>query len=152
MLLDEEKKFANEFVRELEDGEVLFSEGDESREMYVVKAGQIIVTKKSKDSEVVLATLRKGDFVGDMALLESLPRSATARAKGHAKLLALQPGGFLLKIRRDPTFAFEMLQKLSARLRLTNQKLLHLLDNGQVTSESVRKIVEGSEFNLVDKS
>ena len=93
-----------------------------------------------------MALLKKGDFVGEMSLLESLPRSATARAQGPTKLLAIQPGGFLLKIRRDPTFAFEMLQSLSKRIRVTNDSMLREIGRAESTSESLRAIVQSSEF------
>lgn len=144
--LDENKKFAQEANREFNDGDLIFMEGDDSREMYVVVEGEVIVSKKSNKGEVTLATLRKGDFVGEMSLLESLPRSATARAKGRTKLLAIQPGGFLLKIRRDPTFAFEMLQALSRRIRLTNDNLMKELNRDGSTTASLKAIIQGSEF------
>lgn len=138
----EDKKFAQEAVRVYEDGEVIFREGEDSREMYVVKEGEVVVMKDSKRGEITLATLRKGDFVGEMSLLESLPRSATARAKGKTKLLAIHPGGFLLKIRRDPTFAFEMMQALSRRIRVTNENLMR-----ELNSEAAGRIIANSEFD-----
>ena len=121
-------------------------EGDDSREMYVVLQGEVTVSKKSGLGEVTLATLHRGEFVGEMSLLESLPRSATARAKGETKLLSIQPGGFLLKIRRDPTFAFEMLQSLSRRIRFTNDSLMKELNRVGSTPESLRAIIQGAEF------
>ncbi len=133
--------------RVFEQGEIIFTEGDDSREMYVVVSGGVEVIKKTKSGEVHLAKLNKGDFVGEMSLLESLPRSATARAIGTTKLLVIQPGGFLLKIRRDPTFAFEMLQSLSRRIRLTNESLVKELSHEKVSSEALRQIVSGSEFS-----
>jgi CRP-like cAMP-binding protein len=145
--LDDSKKFAAESNLTFNDGDVIFTEGDESREMYVVIEGQVVVTKKSNKGEITLAVLRKGDFVGEMSLLESLPRSATARAKGRVRLLAIQPGGFLLKIRRDPTFAFEMLQTLSRRIRVTNDQLVKELNREGATPESLKAIIQGAEFN-----
>lgn len=121
-------------------------EGDDSREMYIVISGEIVVTKNSGAGEVTLANLHRGEFVGEMSLLESLPRSATARSKGTTKLLAIQPGGFLLKIRRDPTFAFEMLQSLSRRIRLTNDNLMRELNRAGATPDSLRAILQGAEF------
>ncbi|HVK62035.1 MAG TPA: cyclic nucleotide-binding domain-containing protein [Bdellovibrionales bacterium] len=143
-LLDE--KFAQESLREFADGDLIFSEGDDSREMFVVVEGEVVVTKKSGLSEVTLAHVRRGEFVGEMSLLESLPRSATARAKGTTKLLAIQPGGFLLKIRRDPTFAFEMLQVLSRRIRMTNEALMGELGKANLSKESLKAIIQGAEF------
>jgi len=139
-------KFSQESQLELEDGETLFTEGDEGREMYVVTAGEVVVSTKTAQGSLTLATLRKGDFVGEMSLLESLPRSATAKAKGKVRLLVIQPGGFLLKIRRDPTFAFEMLQSLSRRIRKTNEALLSELNKEDASLESMKSILQSAEF------
>lgn len=114
------EKFSQECVRSYGDGEVIFREGDASFDMYVVQSGSVLVTKGG----LQLAQFSRGDFLGEMSLLESLPRSATAVAHGPVRLLCIQPGGFLLKIRRDPTFAFELMQSLSRRIRLTNERLL----------------------------
>jgi len=139
-------KFAQESARDFEEGDIVFLEGDDGREMYVVVSGEVVVSKKSGKSEVELARLGKGDFVGEMSLLESLPRSATARAVGKTKLLVIHPGGFLLKIRRDPTFAFEMLQTLSRRIRVTNDNLMKELGRSDSSIESLKAILHGSEF------
>jgi CRP-like cAMP-binding protein len=141
------KRFSEDHVKTLESGSILFEEGDDSRDMFVIQDGEIEIIKKTPSGEVLLTTLRRGDFVGEMALLESLPRSASARAKGRAKLLVIQPGGFLLKIRRDPTFAFEMLQALSRRIRLTNEKLLTIMDKNEQSKGIVRDILNSLEFD-----
>ncbi|NUM89383.1 MAG: cyclic nucleotide-binding domain-containing protein [Bdellovibrionales bacterium] len=135
------ERFAQEGVRAFGPGDVVFREGDNTHEMYVVCEGEVEVTKKTEKGDMTLAVLRKGDFLGEMSLLESLPRSATARAKGSARLLCIQPGGFLLKIRRDPTFAFELLQALSRRIRSVNERLAHQLSDDRVVLEKVRKIL-----------
>lgn len=144
--LESQFKFAQEQLREIGDGDQIFHEGDDSREMYVVVEGEVVVSKKSAKGEITLAHLHKGDFVGEMSLLESLPRSATARAKGKTKLLVIHPGGFLLKIRRDPTFAFEMLQSLSRRIRLTNDNLMKELNRVGNSTDSLKAILQGAEF------
>lgn len=148
--LEGEKKFAQESTLRLADGEVIFHEGDNSSEMYVVVEGEVAVSKKSARGDIHLATLHRGEFVGEMSLLESLPRSATARAKGNTKLLVIHPGGFLLKIRRDPTFAFEMLQILSKRIRLTNEALMSELNRSGHSSESLKNILNSAEYNHAD--
>jgi CRP-like cAMP-binding protein len=99
--------------------------------MYVIKRGAVEVTKSLNGRTVVLATLTRGSFFGEMSLLESLPRNATVRAKGDTQLLVIEPGGLLLKIRRDPTFAFEMLQHMSRRIRDLDEQLMHVLYDGK---------------------
>lgn len=140
------EKFAAESARSFTSGEVIFLEGDDSREMFIVLEGTVEVVKKHARGEIKLATIERGEFLGEMSLLESLPRSATARAIGSVKLLAIHPGGFLLKIRRDPTFAFEMMQVLSRRIRVTNDSLMKAMSRGESSIESLKKIIQGAEF------
>jgi CRP-like cAMP-binding protein len=58
-----------------------------------------------------------------MSVLESLPREATAHAVGPTRLLALGQGALLLRLRQDPSFALEMLNRLSGRIRTLNERL-----------------------------
>lgn len=138
------KRFTDQHVVNFKDGEILFREGDLSREMYIVQQGAVEVFKNVEDKTIVLGRVERGHMVGEMSLLESLPRSATAKAVGETTLLVLEPGSFLLKIRRDPTFAFELMKQLSDRIRQTNDKLVALLINEQVSRSSLQKIIESN--------
>lgn len=143
-----QEHFSSDSVRVFEPGDIIFSEGDDSREMFVVLEGNVEVVKVSpRGGEVKLAALDRGEFLGEMSLLESLPRSATARAINKVQLLSIQPGGFLLKIRRDPTFAFEIMQSLSRRIRVTNDALIKAMSRGDTSVESLRQIIQGAEFD-----
>lgn len=117
-----------EFEESYAHGDLIVREGDTSRHMYVIQTGRVEITKRIGGDEVTLAILDKGDFFGEMSLLESLPRDANARAVGPTRLLVINPGGLLLRIRRDPTFAFEMLHKLSGRIRAQNRRLVELVE------------------------
>jgi CRP/FNR family transcriptional regulator, cyclic AMP receptor protein len=114
-------------VERFADGEIIVREGETGREMYVIHRGAVEVTKSLGGRTVVLATLQRGSFFGEMSLLESEPRSATVRAKGDTELLVIEPGALLLKIRRDPTFAFEMMQHMSRRIRDLDNQLMAVL-------------------------
>lgn len=107
---------------QLADGEYLFREGDTGHEMFVVQEGSVRITK----GQLVLAVLERGDFLGEMSLLEGLPRDADACAEGPTRVLVIGQGGLLLRIRRDPTFAFELLKRLSGRIRALNARVLDL--------------------------
>lgn len=119
---------AKELERTYADGESIVAEGDHSRDMFVIQNGRVRITKKVGEREIELATLERGDFFGEMSLLESLPRDATARAMGETQLLVISAGALLVRMRRDPTFAFEMLHRLSGRVRVLNARLVGLLD------------------------
>ena len=70
-------------------GETLFAEGDPGEEAYVIAEGEIEIVKISSGRDVLLAVRTSGDVIGETALLEMAPRSATARARGACKLLAI---------------------------------------------------------------
>jgi len=103
------------------DGELIVTNGDIGTEMYIITKGEVEASKVVNGETVVLARLKRGEFFGEMSLLEGLPRSADIRAVGETELLAMSSGGLLLRIRRDPTFALEMLQVFSSRLRHTTE-------------------------------
>lgn len=136
-----EKKFEHELVESFGDGECIFEEGATDRDLYVVQEGVVQIIKSTPQGRVQIAEFKKGDFFGEMSLLQSLPRYAGAFAKGEVKLLILKPAGFLLKIRRDPTFAFEMLQQMSLRVKLTNERLFEVMNRFQLPLDQVQEVV-----------
>jgi CRP/FNR family transcriptional regulator, cyclic AMP receptor protein len=123
----------NEQDYSYDDGQYLFREGETGTEMFVVQQGQVLVTRHAGDQEIPLATLGRGDFLGEMALLEGLPRDANARAVGPTQVLAMGQGGLLMLIRRDPTFALELLNCLSGRVRQLNAKVSQLTEKSILT-------------------
>src|SRR5262245_25167727 len=98
--------------------------------MFVIRRGSVRVFKASPRGEVELAVLTKGDFFGEMSVLEGLPRDASAQAVGEAEVLVMTAGALLVRLRRDPTFAFELLRRLSGRVRSLNARLVQALDDG----------------------
>ena len=139
-LLDDEARFEHEMVEAYADGECIFEEGDVGRDLYIVQSGEVKILKKVQSQNIEIATFTKGDFFGDMALLQSIPRYAGAYASGsETRLLILKPAGFLLKIRRDPTFAFEMLQQMSLRVKVSNDRVLELIEKFKLPKDEVQK-------------
>jgi len=142
MSIRRESRFEHEIVEDFEDGECIFEEGDSGRDLYIVQSGAVRITKETPQGRFDLAEFKKGDFFGDMALLQSLPRYAAANAKGATRLLILKPAGFLLKIRRDPTFAFEMLQQMSYRVKMSNDRLLKIVEQYGLPSHEIQAILK----------
>jgi CRP-like cAMP-binding protein len=132
------KAFRQHEIQSFADGEIIFTEGDTSSEMYVIRTGKVEISKHVGGHPIRLAVLDRGSFFGEMSLLEGLPRSATARATGETQLLVLRPGSLLLQIRRDPTFAFELLQQLSGRIRELNEKLVFRLATAEFGNRLAR--------------
>ena len=91
--------------------------------MYVIREGRVQVSKLSDDGrEKILEFFEKGDFFGEMSLLDDAPRSASVRALTDTRILALSRADFLSVLRRSPDVAMAVVQELARRLRETGEQ------------------------------
>ncbi len=105
-------------------GQVIFRQGDVGRDVYILQSGQVSIAQKIGMEERPLAVLEKGDFFGEMALLEEYPeRSATAIALTEVEALCLSGTDFEELVRNKPRVALRMMAKLSERVREANRRL-----------------------------
>jgi CRP/FNR family cyclic AMP-dependent transcriptional regulator len=115
------------FGREFKRGEALFHEGEPGKEMYVIQAGKVNITKTVRDTEKILATLGAGEFFGEMAILNNKPRSAGAVMAEDGKLLVIDPKTFEAMIRGNVEIAVRLIKKLSDRLQEADEQIENLL-------------------------
>jgi len=110
------------FVKHFTEGTVVFREGDEGDEMYILQSGKVAIKRRVPHGEITLAVLEKGDFFGEMAILERLPRSASAEVVEAGDFIVIS--GELLgdMIKATPEIAVRMLRKYSLRLRETSKQ------------------------------
>src|SRR5579864_8365195 len=104
-------------------GEIIFREGDLGTEMYIISEGKVEILNRMGEDDRVLAVLEKGDFFGEMSVLEDLPRAASARALTDTKLLQINGSTFDQMLQGNPEIAVRMMRKLSRRLRETDELL-----------------------------
>src|SRR5213076_2420901 len=105
-------------------GTFLFRTGDEGNAFYFIEHGKIRICVRATDGhEVTLTELRRGDFFGEMALLNGQRRSADAVVADGARLAILSREHFLSFMRSSPDVALEMLTALANRLRHTDELL-----------------------------
>jgi CRP-like cAMP-binding protein len=91
--------------------------------MYIIREGRVKVTKLSDDGrEKILEFLDEGAFVGEMALFERAPRSASVKTLSPVRLLALSRNDFIGLLRKSPDLAMSVIQELSRRLRTINEQ------------------------------
>ncbi|MCW2241890.1 cyclic nucleotide-binding domain-containing protein [Azospirillum canadense] len=104
-------------------GEVLFRQGDPSGCVLWVRHGEIEVLREHGDASILIGHVRGGEWLGEMGVIESRPRSATARASmdGAAEVLGAQD--FLDRVSRDAALARDLIQRLSVRLRTIEDKI-----------------------------
>ena len=107
-----------------EDGEIVARQGEAGDCMYVIQDGIVeIVLQDADGTEVVLRTAGRNELLGEMAIFEHRPRSATIRARGRVRILTLDKRNFLRRINEDPSLAFRMIETMSVRVRELSQEV-----------------------------
>jgi uncharacterized membrane protein len=127
-------------------GALLFRAGDQGDAMYIIERGKVRICVRAKDGhEVTLTEFSRGDFFGEMALLDGKRRSADARVLENARLAMLSREHFLSFVRSNPNVALEMLTALTNRLRQTDELLRH-------TSTRNVNVEEAAQLTVADRA
>ncbi len=108
-------KQTDDFV-EYAAGQVIIEEGMTGDTMFAVKEGTVEIFHKDK----LLDTVGEGEFFGEMALVDPLPRSAKAIAQTDCKLVRVDRDRFLFLVQETPTFALQVMQVMADRIRKMN--------------------------------
>jgi F420-non-reducing hydrogenase small subunit len=103
--------------------DVVFREGDTGNAMYIIQSGAIEISRMRDGSKTVLAILEKGNFFGEMALIDTSRRSATATSISRSRLLVFTRETLMERIRQDPGVVTHLLNTLCKRLTDTNLAL-----------------------------
>jgi CRP-like cAMP-binding protein len=106
----------------------LFVEGMTGEILYVIRKGSVNITKKGKaNEEIVLATLKEGEFLGEMSLIDNRPRTATARVAEDSTLLVMTKKAFTTLLEKHPDVALKILlvflKTANERLRKANESI-----------------------------
>lgn len=108
-------------INEFDVNDVIFEEGSTGRELFVVLDGQVEIAKMNGASKTVIVTLGKGEFFGEMAVIDGSSRSASAvAASGGTKVMRINHARFVYLVSQQPAFALMIMDALSRRLRATN--------------------------------
>ncbi len=115
-------------------GETIFREGDEASAMYVVLAGEMEITKKSRAAvDARVAVLGPGDWFGEMSIVDIQPRSATVRALASGRLIRITASDLDALYRHDvrsyAIIVLNLARELSRRLRVADGILADLIAN-----------------------
>jgi CRP-like cAMP-binding protein len=116
-------KFGKRFAA----GTVLFREGDRGEEMFILQSGKVKISKKIRGVEKTLATLEKGEFFGEMAILNDKPRSASAETIEDCEMLVIDRKTFETLLRSNVEIAIRFIKRLADRLRETNDQMEALM-------------------------
>jgi len=117
--------------REFKPGEYLFKVNQPGTAMFIIADGEVeIVLPNKEGQETILATLKPGNFLGELAMLDESPRSASARGKTHTKALAFFRSDLNRLLDIEPIIASKIYKALSLiigmRLKATNDRLAEI--------------------------
>lgn len=112
--------------KQLGKGELLFQQGDEGTALYIIVQGRIKISLSRRMDNVTLAILGQAEFLGEMALLDDLPRSADAIALEDSQLYVLNRKDFLSFLSNNGHTVYAILNSLSRRLRKTDDQLAEM--------------------------
>jgi CRP/FNR family cyclic AMP-dependent transcriptional regulator len=108
-------------INEYDVADVIFEEGSTGRELYVVLEGKIDIVKITGATKTTIVTLGKGEFFGEMAVIDGSARSATAIAAApKTRVMRINHARFVYLVSQQPAFALMIMDALSKRLRASN--------------------------------
>lgn len=102
-----------------EPGQIIVTQGSPGQAFYLVVSGRVEILRDGKS----LGAFGPGDFFGEMSLIDNAPRSATIRALEPARCLMLSSWDFKAILERTPTIAIRLLEVLSRRLRVADERI-----------------------------
>jgi CRP/FNR family transcriptional regulator, cyclic AMP receptor protein len=116
------------FGRDFSAGEVLFREGERGDDMYVIQSGLVRIAKRVGSGYRSLATLGRGEFIGEMAILNGRPRSATALVLEDARCLVIGAATLEQMLSANTEIALRLVKKLARRLDSADEMIQMLLN------------------------
>jgi CRP/FNR family transcriptional regulator, cyclic AMP receptor protein len=110
-------------IRSFKPGDILFEEGSKGREMFIINEGKVGIFKATPDGIVELAQIEKGGAIGEMSLLDAMPRSATAKAVEPTKALLINEFTFQQAVQSIPAWLNSIIKIIVNRLRDANKRV-----------------------------
>lgn len=114
-------------LQEYKANHMIFGEGMPGDRMYFIQEGSVKICKIANNSEITLAVLSKGDFFGEMALLENKPRSANAIADTDCTLLVITTENFPILIQRQPKLIVRITTVLAERIWFLYRQIANVI-------------------------
>ena len=110
--------------RDYAEGAEMITEGDTGLGLFIITSGRVGISKSNGDGVVTLAEMGPGDLLGEMALIDDQPRSATATALEETRCLLITRNCFQTLVRKDPEVAWCIVPTLAERIRSLQQQMI----------------------------
>ena len=148
-LMGLDEQLFDKFGVEYSPKEIIFCEFEPGNEFYFVQSGKVEIVKIINNTEKTLDILELGDVFGEMAILEEAPRSASAIAMTHVKLLRFHRDNFEALLQGNPQLAFKLLVVFSKRIYDAKRRLkILLLEEPQLKVMDVMNMLAEADPHL----
>ncbi len=140
--------------RTFQQGEVIFHEGDPGQMLYLIQAGQVRIFVNGLDGSETSVILfgRPGEIFGELAVVDGMPRSATAIALGQTTLYTMSRENFSKHTRQYPQLALNFMKVLSSRVRSSTQQMDSLASLG-IPQRLARKLLQlAQDYGKVEEN
>jgi uncharacterized membrane protein len=126
----------------VEAGQTVFAQGDQGDSMYVIENGAVDIVAGVGKHKVIVASLFKQQYFGELSLLDGAPRSASAVASRDTSLLALERDDFVEFVKKRPDAALSIMHEVGERIRATNELMTRTVTRN-VLEEEDKKLTMG---------
>lgn len=124
-------------VRQLQDNELLVSEGGADQTLFLLASGKLaVISVDAKGKENPVYTMKEGECAGTRAFVDQAPRKATLRAKGNATVYTLTPDAFESLVNAHPRLAYKVMRAL---FRITHTNLMRMNQESQEMANYIQK-------------
>lgn len=136
------------YGRAFEPGELIFDEDEVGDHMFIIQDGQVEISRTINGKDTPMAVLDKGEFFGEMAIVNRIRRTARARAKLRTQLLAFDRNGLEQLVEKNPKIALSIIDRLCRRLGSANvqiRQMAQVLDETKVSADDRREFQKLAE-------
>lgn len=119
----EQNPLLQKYGRAFEPGELIFEEDEEGDHMFIIQEGQVQISRSINGTDTSMALLEKGEFFGEMAIVNRIRRTARARAMARTQLLAFDRQGLEQLVEKNPKIALNIIDRLCRRLGSANAQI-----------------------------
>ncbi len=136
-----ENSIEDQYNRSFAPGTVLFSEGEDGNELFVIRKGSVQISRKISNREYIIAIIPEGSFFGEMSLLLNRPRTATATVIEPSQILVFDQPTFLRMVSSQSNIAISIMKNLAQRLYRANIQIETLL-----LSDKTHRVVKALNY------
>jgi len=130
------------YLKKYPKGSWIFKQGESGKTMFIIHSGKIRLTREIAGQLEEMGTLEKGDFFGEMSLLEGVSRTTSAFVEENSEIIEIDVEGFSNILKKNVEIPIRMIRKYAFRLEEMNKKFEYLLENKREYDKGIREIID----------